>query len=679
VVEGLKEILIDGEASKDINIFNEKLKYILNNLIQSDLVSLYAYDNKTQQLNLKLFYNKKEDRLENMTNNDKFLSMINPKGCIGKVFLTKSAEIYNYITSDKDYFQSYDNELNYKLKSQLIYPIMHNDELLGILRLSTTTNSTLKKYTAKEMAHVNVTTPYLKRILKKMISNKHIDSNDIPLRKEILKPKEEINIDDNNMLLFLSNTVHDIRTPANSLYGFLELLEEQIKDKRLKKFVTNAKESASFINTLTDSILETAKSRYQSTRINKEIVCPTTFFSSIANTFSAKMLEKKIHFFIFISPSMPKEIKINTLKLKRILLNLVGNAYKFTPIKHQINLQILWDELNNRIKFFIKDTGIGIEEKDQKKLFKLFSQVGNDTYNKYGGTGLGLAISAGYVSEMGGDLKLKSQLNEGSEFYFDIPVEIVDNAPNYEPFYNLEKKILILTDYTQAKYPKFIQNYLVELGMPKENIIISNMLEDGTTHVICFEEKITSDILEAGKSEKYKLLLIENNLFSLLNKHDIDDLKVTSKNIYNADALYSTVFSNKKLKVLIVDDDKINVRLLELMLAGEYLDIDTSSDGEEALLCLKESEKKGEGFDIIFLDNYMNNMSGTELLHKYRKFELMHSLKPIFAVSISGDPDINEDRIYDAAVHKPFRKHDVQEVVSLFKKQSEKKFLVKLI
>lgn len=674
MVEELKEIVIDSEQSKDINLFNEKIQYLLKNLIQSDLVSLFVFDHKTQNLNLKLFYDRKNDTLESINNNDRCLSMVNPQGCIGKVFLTKTSSIHNYISSDKEYLQSYDNELNHKLKSQLIYPIMDNNELLGIFRLSTTINGVLKKYTSKELALVNSALPYLVSIIKNIISEKNSNSelqtSNLKDINSILETKKEINIDDDSMLLFLSNTVHDIRTPANSLYGFLDLLEDQIEDKRLKEFVINAKESASFINTLTNSILETAKNRYQSTLRNEVAVCPIKFLSGIANTFSAKMLEKKIHYFIFIDPKIPKEIKIDTLKLKRILINLIGNAYKFTPIKNQINLQILWDESTSRIKFFVKDTGIGIEEKDQKKLFKAFSQARDDINYTYGGSGLGLAISAGYVAEMGGELKLKSRIDEGSEFYFDIPVEIIDASPSYEKFYNLEKKILILTDYTQAKYPKFIQSYLMVLGMPKEKIVISDKLEDGTTHVICFEEKITSDILEAGASKQFKLVLIEQKLFSLLNKQEVKNINMTSKNIYNADAIYSTVFSGKKLKVLIVDDNKINVTLLESMLAGEYLDISTFLDADEALKSLKESAKEGRRFDIIYLDKHMKGMSGTELLHKYRKFEGKHALKPIFAVSISGDPEVEAEEkiLYNAFVHKPFSKHDVQEVISVFKK-----------
>ena len=678
MVQELKEIVIDSEQSKNINLFNEKIQYLLKNLIQSDVVSLFVYDRKTQNLNLKLFYDRKNDTFESIKNNDNYLSMIDPQGCIGKVFLTKSSAIHNYITSDKEYFKSYDNALNHKLKSQLIYPIMEDNELLGIFRLSTTIDGVLKKYTSKELALVNSALPYLVSIIKNIIAKENNDNafatNHFLDINDMLETKKEENIDDDNMLLFLSNTVHDIRTPANSLFGFLELLEEQITDKRLKEFVTNAKESASFINTLTDSILEITKSRYESTIATKTTITTIHFLSELANTFAAKMLEKKIHYFIYISPNIPKEVKVDTLKLKRILINLIGNAYKFTPLKHQINLKIDWDAAESRIKFSIKDTGIGIEKKDQKKLFKSFSQARDDIHKKYGGTGLGLAISAGYVADLGGELQLKSRIDEGSEFYFDIPIEIIDSSPSYEKFYNLEKKILILTGYTEAKYPKFIRNYLKKLGIPEDKIVISDEIQENATHVICFEEKITSQVLEDGKLNKFKLLLVEQKLFSLLNKEEVNGFNVTSKNTYNGDTIYSTIFSGKKLKVLIVDDNKINVTLLESMLAGEYLDISTFLDGEEAFKFLQDSAQDGKAFDILYLDKHMNGLSGTELLKTYRKYEALHGLKPIFAVSISGDPEIDkeEKKLYNVLINKPFNKNDVQEVIALSKQVEER-------
>ena len=663
-IENLMSSIEEVAQAKNTIEVCEKIEALLKDLTQSDFASLFVFDKDR-----KMLYTKKKQNLE--------LSMIQPEGCIGKVFLTKTSAIYNHIASDKDYVQAYDNSYHHKLRAQMLMPVLKKGELVGVVRVSREIGVNKKSYTKTDLDTLHSIESYFIKMIRAIQTNQKFpvcneSTKDIQHKmKEIKEENKAGNKDD--MLLFFSNTVHDIRTPANSLYGFLELLEEQIDDERLKEFVVNAKESASFINTLTTTILDTAKSKYTSSNVsNIETITTVKYLSEIANGFAAKMLEKKIHYFIYISPQIPKEVKLDALKLKRILTNLIGNAYKFTPVKREIFLNILWDVSENKMKFSVKDKGIGIEEKNQSKLFKAFSQAQDDTHEKYGGTGLGLAISAGYVAEMGGELKLKSEVDKGSEFYFDIPVEVVDPTLSYDQFYDLDKKIVILTDFVDAKYPKFIRKYLVDLGMPREKIVISNKLKKHTTHVICFEEKITSDILESGKSKEFKLLLVENHLFSLLKNKEIHDTKVTSKNTYNGEALHSIVFSGKKVKVLIIDDNKINISLLESILSTEFVDIHTAQSGDMGLSMLKQAVKNDEQFDILYLDEHMPGILGSELLKTFRNYEKEYQLSPIYAASISGDPYLSkaEEEMFDLSVNKPFNKVEVRNVIESFRNRS---------
>ncbi len=660
-IENLISSIEKVSQSKNKIEVSEEIEGLLKELTDSDFASLFIFEKDK-----KVIYAEKKQRLE--------LSMIEPEGCIGKVFLTKAPAIYNHLASDKDYVQPYDNPHNHKLRSQMLMPLLEKGELIGIVRVSRAIGANKRSYTKVDLNALISVESYLIKMIKIVYFNQQVSPSDTTtknIQNTMKKIEEESSVEKNDdMLLFFSNTVHDIRTPANTLYGFLELLEEQIEDERLKGFVVNAKESASFINTLTTTILDVAKNRYETTtHVEMETITTVKFLSEIANGFAAKMLEKKIHYFIYISPQIPKEVKLDALKLKRVLTNLIGNAYKFTPVKREISLKILWDATTNRIKFSVKDKGIGIEEGAQKKLFKAFSQAEDDTHEKYGGTGLGLAISAGYVSEMGGTLRLKSEVNKGSEFYFDIPVEVVDRTRSYDKFYNLDKKIVILTDFVDAKYPKFICKYLVDLGMPEEKIVISNTLKKHATHVICFEEKITSEILEAGKSKKFELLLVENHLFSLLKNKEIEGIEITSKNTYNGEALHSTVFSGKKIKVLIIDDNKINISLLESMLTTEFVEIHTALTGELGLEMLKQAATHGEKFDIVYLDEHMPGMLGGDLLRIFRDYEKEHHLSPIYAASISGDPYLTEEEeeIFDLLVNKPFNKDEVRNVIESFK------------
>jgi len=669
-VEALKKAIDDVQLEKCDDLLNEKLTEILNNFIESDIISVFLYDDEKKILVEKLHYDREKKILKHIRDEEIALSMIDPQGCIGKVFLTKSAAIYNYVLSDKEYVEAYDNIYGHKLKAQMLTPIVQDDTLMGIVSMSTVIKGSLQRYTQRELSQLKAAEPYFLRLIKLL---KNSDSSDDVIDAHALMPhdisfernKESESVTDDSMLLFFSNTVHDIRTPANSLYGFLELLEDKIEDKRLREFVTNAKESASFINTLTTSILDTAKNRYQSTHLTSEVICPTKFLADIANTFSAKMLEKQIHYFIYISPIMPKEIKLDSIKLQRVLINLIGNAYKFTPNKKTIHVNIIWNRSSSTMHISVRDTGIGIDENNQKKLFKAFAQATDDTHEKYGGTGLGLAISASYVSDLGGELKLKSKVDVGSEFYFEIPVEVVNAEVKYAPFYNLEKKIVILTAYPEARYPVFIRKYLVDFGMPKEKIVISDKLEENTTHLICFEEKISEEVLALGASNSVKLLLVEQELFSLLHKKEMNDFEITSKNVYNGDAIYTTVYSGNRLKVLIVDDNKINLSLLEAMLETLYVDISVCEDAKKALKMLKKESKHNSGYDIIYLDKHMPVLSGTEILTEFRTYEKQHNLKPIYAVSISGDPDIleKEKELFDTFVSKPFNKEEVRNVI----------------
>jgi len=643
--------------AKDNKEICEKIETLLIKFTASDFASLFMFDDKQQTL-----YTKKK--------NDIPLSMVVEEGCLGKVFLTKTSAIYNHLASDKDYISKYDNPFNYKLKSQMLMPIVENNQLVGIVRVSRAINGNPKYYTKDDLEILTSISSYLIKIVRTLNSNSNLtkeSNNSTDKIEESIKKvhKKGVDITDKDMLLFLSNTVHDIRTPANSLHGFLELLEEQIQDERLKEFIVNAKESASFINTLTDSILAKTKNRYEGSISKPMIINTVKFLADATNIFAAKMSEKKLNYFIFICPELPKEIRVDTLKLKRVLINLIGNAYKFTPKENRIDVLISYDKKSKKMTISVKDTGIGIAKEDQNKLFKAFSQAREDTSMEYGGTGLGLSISAEYVADLGGTLNLKSSENEGSDFYFDISLDIVNGMLSYEKFYNLKKKIVILTDDLVCKNAAYIRSYLVKLGMPEDKIYISNIVEKGTTHLICFEHKITREVLAFGKTSDVELLLIEEKLFSLLNNKETNMFKIISENTYYGDAIYSLVFSGKKVKVLIVDDNKINVSLLKSMLAIEYVEVDSCMDGESALKILKNDTN----FDILYLDKHMPGISGTELLETFRNYEKENKRNPIFAVSISGDPDVSkeEKKLFNAFVNKPFNKQEVREVIALVK------------
>ncbi len=647
--------------SKEINNITEKL---LKEFTDSDFATLFLFDPSKQILFV--------EREKSTT-----LNMLEAEGFLGKAYLTKSPAFYNHIASDKNYVAKIDNPDNLRLRSQIVVPVVEDDNLLGIVRTSRSIRSK-KPYSKHEIELLSSLNSFLVKIIHILVSNNKAHYK--TTREDTEKINEQImevekNHDHSEMntstMMFLSNTVHDIRTPANSLFGFLELIEEQIDDKRLKSFVSNAKESAQFINTLTDSILEETKQIHEMEKAKPTTITTIKFFTQIANTFSANMFDKKIHYLIYLDPDLPKEIKVDELKLKRILINLIGNAYKFTPKGKCVYFKVKFNKENKKLKISVIDEGIGIAEERQKEIFTAFTQADENTSIDFGGTGLGLSICAKYTSEIGGELKLKSKVDEGSKFYFSIPIEVVDKTPSYEKFKNINKNITILTDYQACIDANNIKNNLIDLGMPSEKIFISDEMNEKTTHLFCFQHKITANLLEKCVKRQIETVLVEEELFSLSKAYQ--KFNIISENTYYGDTVHSSVFSGAKTKILIADDNKINIMLLESMLESEYVEIVSTLDGAEALKLLKNAHEEKNPFDIIFLDKHMPVVTGSKVIHEFRDFEVKNSLKPIFAISITGDPDLKDEEkdIYDLLVNKPFNKQKVREAVKLYKKSKQ--------
>ncbi len=641
---------------KEISTLNDKKKQyeiivtFLKDILDSDVAECMLFDEAKN-----ILYSEAKNSIN--------FSTLHLEGILGKIFSITKPAFFNYIRSEKLYQAEIDNPYSIKLKAQLIYPVLKEERLIGIFRFSRIIGQA-ENYTQQDIKLLESIENYLINIIVLMKNQGNLIEVDQGAIAETIKKLEEQNKkaqqEMNDTVLFLSNTVHDIRTPANSLFGFLELMEEQIEDKKLLNFVKNAKESAMFINALTDSILEKVKYDNEVRTSSLEIVNSIAFFADTANIFCANMTSKGVHFLVKIDPMMPKKIKTEKIKLKRILINLIGNAYKFTPTQKTIEFNVSYKE--GRIFISIKDTGLGIEESSQKAIFKAFEQAKEDTSIHYGGTGLGLAICSKYVNDLGGDLKLTSKVDEGSDFYFDIPAQIVDVTPSYAPYLIREKIITIFTDNVACIDANLMKWHFEQLGISPKRVFITEEINKNTTHLICFEHMLSDAVIKTASEHHMKLVLFENKLFSLSKQERYKAYPIMSKNNYYTDVLYGAVATRFKPKVLIVDDNKINVSLLVSILEGEYCEVMSKYNAEDALKILTEALESGNPFDILFSDKNMEEMSGTEMLKHYRDIELKYpNQKTIYAVSITGNGDLSEleRNMYNCLVCKPFKKVEI--------------------
>ena len=231
---------------------------------------------------------------------------------------------------------------------------------------------------------------------------------------------------------FLANMSHEIRTPMNAVLGYAELLGFMLEDKTQRDYIESIKSSGRSLLTLINDILDLSKIEAGKLELQFEFVNSQSFFSEFERIFSLRLSEKGLKFILEISSGTPAGIYIDDARLRQIILNLVGNAVKFTE-KGSIRLKVYTEnpQIINYSKgkteefidliIEVTDTGIGISKEMQEEIFNPFVQGQGQNVKKYGGTGLGLAITQRLVQLMNGTIDLDSQLNKGSSFKIKIP------------------------------------------------------------------------------------------------------------------------------------------------------------------------------------------------------------------------------------------------------------------
>jgi len=596
-------------------------------------------------------------------------------------FATQDVIVNNHLSSTKGYVPHIDNPDNIKIKSKMMIPLIVRDTFIGIVTVYTSIKKK-KNFTKNDLEVFEALKPLVidaifrmnhnsdnglvvdRRKATKNTSGFNRRKSDMIEKLESLEVKKEQKRSPEEILEITSNIVHDIRTPANGLLGFLEILGEKIEDKRLKEYISHAQKSAALIETLTTSILDgvSQKSEPVSSK-GKEMVGVHRFFAEIAEVFSANMYKKNIDYTIYIDPYLPKMIELDSMKMKRVILNLIGNASKFTPEGASIAFFVVYKPEKNKLHISVEDTGIGIAKEKQKDIFEAFQQAEENTKEKFGGTGLGLAICASYVKEMGGELLLKSELDKGSIFYFDIPLVKIDKTMHLEPLMNQNVFICIVCDKSNSMVMNVMVKYLIQFGLAKSQMkAVSNMMNipQETSHLIVFENKMNDDLMSLIQSTGLKYLVVEEN-FLALDAGSYPDATLISQYAYYGDILYTFINNNKVPKVLVVEDDTISSMLLISMLEDEYCEVDVAFDGEEGKELLSKALHANAPYDVVYTDENMPLLSGGEMIKAYKELEKSKNINsPLKTVSISGKVNESIDGGgFDFLATKPFNKKEI--------------------
>jgi len=272
-----------------------------------------------------------------------------------------------------------------------------------------------------------------------------VDSN-FQLQKEVderIKAEAEAESASKSKSQFLANMSHEIRTPMNAIIGFTDLLSSLVKEEKQRYYLNSIRSSGKSLLVLINDILDLSKIEAGHFHIDYRPISLAHLFEEIRQVFALKCDEKDLGFVLYLDEKLPPSLIMSEIRIRQILVNLIGNALKFTE-KGKIGLsaKVIADAITeNKINLLIEvsDTGIGIEPDQQKRIFQAFHQTEGQDMRKYGGTGLGLSISKRLIELMGGRLDVESEYGKGSTFKIymnNIEISEEDVVYSEQPSFN---------------------------------------------------------------------------------------------------------------------------------------------------------------------------------------------------------------------------------------------------
>lgn len=478
--------------------------------------------------------------------------------------------------------------------------------------------------------------------------------------KKLLETIEELKSVESNKDDFLTNVNHEIRTPLNTICGISELLMQEELPEKVRSNVQDIQMAGRNLTTIVSDILDFSELQSGEIELEEETYNITSTINDIINMAVARKSDKKIELIVDCDANIPSVLLGDEKKLRRIVMNLVDNAIKFTEEGCvTIAIGCRRESYGINLTITIRDTGIGMDEVMMEKMFASFSQADASRRRQEGGIGLGLAISHALVHAMGGAITVRSKLGQGSAVKIVVPQKIVEDTPIASLYEREKLNVAVYIDMEQFgmmairdEYSNNIMHMVEQLKgrchvcrnfaelqrrETKEkfsHIFVSieeyrrdmeyfDALSKRTKLIVVLEQKEEQDITNPYVMKVYKPFYILT-IVAVLNGLHNEGIGIKP--------IRSERFVTKDVHVLVVDDSRMNIRVVEGMLANYNIETTIALSGREAL------EKITTGnYDFVFMDHMMPEMDGVETLHNIRqKVGTYYQKVPIVALTANA-------------------------------------------